>query len=132
MDKQLYECVDCGWIGTDEEKLVLPDGSGMDVHSCPNCFNDSFYYAKDGALPSSLDSRKTVGVSVDFVCRLASKQDWVNKIPAVLPDKDAAETWLFIDQQGNQLTTGQDFQAAEELGTYPVDVYKPTRVSSRI
>ncbi len=63
-----------------------------------------------------------------LILTLNSKQDWIRKVPNMLPDKRRAEQRLWIDTNGNILTIGEDFQAAEVMCTYPVKVYSLNRV----
>ncbi len=64
---------------------------------------------------------------------LESKQDWINKCPGFIPEKKSrAELWLWLDNKGNTLTMGEDFEAAEELNTFPVRVYKLIRTSETL
>lgn len=61
---------------------------------------------------------------------LESKQDWVNKVPRILPDKRSkAEQWIWVDKNGNTFEVGADFIKAQELGTYPCKVYRLQTVS---
>jgi hypothetical protein len=72
-------------------------------------------------------------VEAEFLFQLESKQDWVNKCPDILPHKKRGkhETWLWLDTNGNVLEIGVDFQAAKELATYPVRVYRTINVASK-
>lgn len=79
------------------------------------------------SLPSEIE---TINIKAVHLLTIRSKQEWVNKIPRHLPVKESmAEQRIFIDCQGNVLAIGEDFAAAETLGTYPVKVYKLVRVS---
>ncbi len=69
-----------------------------------------------------------------FLFQLESKQEWINKVPRILPPKIRNnEQFLWIDTNGNVLEIGADFKAAEEMGTYPVKVYRtiPVRVAQK-
>jgi|GEM_PF-7032905 len=46
MDNTKYECTDCGWIGTDQEKAII-NIDGWDCRACPKCENEEFYIAKN-------------------------------------------------------------------------------------
>lgn len=71
----------------------------------------------------------TIQVQAEPLFELASKQDWVNKVPGILPDKKRREEkWIWIDKNGNSLEIGLDFMVAEELQTYPVKVYRLIQV----
>jgi hypothetical protein len=70
-----------------------------------------------------------IKVRGELITVLKSKQDWINRIPDVLPEKRKAEQRLFTDKNGNCLTIGEDFSSAERIGSYPVFVYSLQRVS---
>jgi len=64
---------------------------------------------------------------------LQSKDEWVRKVPRHLPKKQfAAETWICIDSNGDQLAIGEDFSAAEEKASYPVCFYRLQRVANTL
>jgi hypothetical protein len=65
----------------------------------------------------------------ELILTLESKQEWVNKIPNHLPEKRYAEQRLWLDKNGNCLTIGEDFAAAEKAESYPVRVYSLQRVA---
>lgn len=68
-----------------------------------------------------------------LIFQLESKADWIAKCPGFIPEKKSrAENWLWIDSNGNNLTIGEDFQAAEDLSTYPVKVYRLLRTSETL
>jgi hypothetical protein len=71
----------------------------------------------------------TIEINVEFVLELASKNDWINKIPRHLPELPMRENLLWIDSNGNSLTIGEDFQKAEDMRSYPVKIYRQVRVS---
>ena len=49
MDNTKYECTECSWVGTDEEKeIILIDG--WDCRACPKCKNEEFYVVRKEAL----------------------------------------------------------------------------------
>jgi len=65
-----------------------------------------------------------------IVTVLKSKQDWISRIPRDLPsDHKRSDVLLWVDKFGMVLSTGEDFQAAEEAESYPVTVYRLTRLS---
>lgn len=69
-------------------------------------------------------------INGELIITLNSKNEWVRKIPRHLPEKKYYnEQFLFIDANGNKLAMGEDFTAAERIGSYPVRVYRHTRVS---
>lgn len=66
-----------------------------------------------------------IQVNGEFLFELKSKQEWINKVPRILPEKKHYnETWLWIDCKGNQILNGSDFINAENKQTYPVKVYR--------
>ena len=65
----------------------------------------------------------------ELVLTLESKRDWVRKVPAYLPEKTRAERLIWLDANNNSLTIGEDFSAAEKMKSYPVKVYRVTRVA---
>lgn len=73
-----------------------------------------------------------ITVNAVFVIELKSKQDWVNKLPQSLPTLARGEEFIFIDSNGNFLTMGADFSAAEEIKTYPVKVYVKYRTFNEL
>lgn len=84
------------------------------------------YLAED-----NIDVAEEVGkVTINATCvlTLISKNDWVWSVPDKLPAKRYnGEKFLFIDSHGNYLHQGEDFNAATELRSYPVNVYAPVR-----
>jgi len=71
-----------------------------------------------------------ITVNGEFLFELKSKQDWVNRVPNILPDKiRAAEQWLWVDKNHNVLEIGKDFMSAELQGSYPCRVYRLQNVS---
>ena len=62
---------------------------------------------------------------------LDSKQQWVNRLPQIAPEKiRAGETWVWVDINGNVFESGKDFMVAEEKATYPCKVYRLQNVAS--
>lgn len=73
---------------------------------------------------------ETIQVKGELLFELASKQQWVNRVPHILPDKiRAGETWIWVDKNGNVFECGADFMAAEEHETYPCKVYRLSNVA---
>jgi hypothetical protein len=71
-----------------------------------------------------------IEVNGEFLFELASKQQWVNRVPQILPDKiRAGETWVWVDKNGNVFECGADFIAAEKHDTYPCKVYRLCNVA---
>lgn len=60
-------------------------------------------------------------VNAEFLFQLNSKQEWVNRVPNILPEKTTkAEEWIWIDTNGNYMAIGEDFEAARNMDSYPV------------
>lgn len=73
---------------------------------------------------------ETIKVKGELLFILSSKQDWVNRVPRILPEKiRGGETWIWIDKNGNVFECGADFMAAEEMNTYPCRVYRLANVA---
>jgi hypothetical protein len=71
-----------------------------------------------------------IEVNAEFLFELKSKQEWINKVPRILPDKiRAGETWAWVDKNGNVFECGSDFMEAETHSTYPCKVYRLVTVS---
>lgn len=74
---------------------------------------------------------ETLKVKGELLFELSSKQDWVNRVPRILPEKiRGGEQWIWLDKNGNVFECGLDFEVAEELGTYPCRVYRLCNVAS--
>jgi hypothetical protein len=70
-----------------------------------------------------------VTVNAELIIILDSKNEWIRKIPNMLPQKKYyKEDFLWVDKNDNQLVMGEDFSAAEEMDSYPVRVYRMQRV----
>lgn len=64
---------------------------------------------------------------------LESKQDWIRSVPNLLPEKEShLEEWLWVDNEGNTLRIGEDFTSAEELKSYPINVYRLIRATESL
>lgn len=61
---------------------------------------------------------------------LHSKQEWINRVPDILPRLPKHESLLFVDSNHNILTIGKDFAVAEENDSYPVRIYHLVRCES--
>lgn len=70
-----------------------------------------------------------IEVQAEFIIEFKSKSEWVNNCPKCLPFKPAGEEWIWLDKNGNTLTNGMDFMAAEKALTFPVKVFRTKRVS---
>ena len=68
----------------------------------------------------------------EFLFELQSKQQWINRVPQILPDKirGKGEQWVWVDKNGNVFECGADFSDAEKNETYPCKVYRLQSVSS--
>jgi hypothetical protein len=46
-----------------------------------------------------------IQVNAVLLFELANKQQWINRVPQILPDKiRAGETWIWVDKNGNDRT----------------------------
>jgi len=71
-----------------------------------------------------------IEVNGELLFELKSKQDWVNRVPRILPDKTrGTEQWVWVDKNGNIFECGSDFMAAEKSETYPCKVYRLQNVA---
>jgi thioredoxin-related protein len=74
-----------------------------------------------------------ISINAEPFLVLESKNEWVRKVPDYLPKKQfAAETWICIDKNGDQLAIGEDFTAAETKASYPVTFYRLQRVANTL
>lgn len=65
-----------------------------------------------------------VTVNGELLFELSSKQDWINRVPKILPPKRTGEQWIWVDKNGDIFERGADFMAAEENNYYPCKVYR--------
>lgn len=73
---------------------------------------------------------ENITVKGEFLFELQSKQQWLQKVPSILPEKTrGGEQWLWVDKNGNVFEKGLDFSVAEEKATYPCKVYRLQSVS---
>lgn len=70
-----------------------------------------------------------IKINGELIAKLANKRQWFNQVPDILPKLPAQEKLLFVDKNGNILTIGEDFMAAEKQESYPVSIYHLTRTS---
>ncbi len=69
-------------------------------------------------------------VTGELLFELADKQEWINKVPKILPKKTRrGEQWIWVDRNGYVFERGEDFMAAEKNDTYPCRVYRLCNVS---
>ena len=74
--------------------------------------------------------KELINVNAEFLFELSSKQDWVNRVPNILPDKiRAGESWIWLDKNNNVFECGADFIAADNHDTYPCKVYRLSNVN---
>lgn len=72
-----------------------------------------------------------ITLNAELLFELANKQQWINRVPQILPEKTrGAETWVWVDINGNVFECGADFTAAEKQETYPCKVYRLNNVSN--
>lgn len=101
-------------------------------YGCWMPIDDEFYaeflkIQKAFEQPSLL--RERIAFKGELILELKSQNDWVNKVPRMLPEKTrAGERFIFLDKHGHVLESGADFMAAEVIGSYPVRVYRPISV----
>lgn len=66
-----------------------------------------------------------IKVKGELLFVLENKQQWVNRLPQILPEKTrGGEQWVWVDKNGNVFELGPDFTAAEQFSTYPCKVYR--------
>lgn len=74
-----------------------------------------------------------ISVNAEFLFELQSKQQWINRIPQILPNKiRGGEQWIWLDKFGNVFEAGADFSAAENLDSYPCKVYRVVNVNTAL
>ena len=72
---------------------------------------------------------KKVTFNGELLLTLESKADWIHNVPDRLPPQViAAEQRIWIDRNGYCLSIGEDFEAAMQMASYPVKVYRQIRV----
>lgn len=72
-----------------------------------------------------------ITVNAELLFVLENKQQWINKVPGILPCKiRAGEEWIWVDKNGNTFECGADFSAAEKSNSFPCKVYRLQSVSS--
>ena len=68
---------------------------------------------------------QTITLHGQLIFTIDSFNYWRNKYgPHCLPPKNNGESFLYVDTMGNRLESGADFRAANEIGSYPVSVYR--------
>ena len=77
-------------------------------------------------------TKEKITVNAELLFVLESKQQWVNRVPGILPPKiRGGETWIWVDKNGDVFECGRDFIAAEEKETYPCRVYRLSNVAGQ-
>jgi len=76
---------------------------------------------------------EVIEVRAELLFELSSEQDWVKRVPRILPKKiRAGETWIWVDKNGDVFECGSDFMAATKLGTYPCKVFRLSNVAGTL
>lgn len=83
----------------------------------------------DAEIPPFLGDT-AIKINGQFMLQLNSKAEWVRKLPEALPKIGMSDKYLFVDKNGDLLTIGADFIAAEKKSSYPVRVYLAQRTST--
>ena len=66
-----------------------------------------------------------ITVKGELLFELESKQQWINRVPQILPEKTrGGEQWIWVDKNGNVFECGLDFTIADKEATYPCKVYR--------
>lgn len=67
----------------------------------------------------------SIVLNAELLFELKSKQDWINRVPKILPNKIRGnEVWVWADKNGNVFECGLDFSEAEKHDTYPCKVFR--------
>lgn len=76
---------------------------------------------------------ENIKINAELIITLTSKNDWINRIPRCLPEKQYyKEEFLWVDSDGNKMVQDSDFMAAEVMCTYPVKVYRFITASQEV
>lgn len=71
-----------------------------------------------------------IRLKAEFVFQLHSKQEWINRVPHILPKKKfEAEKLVWVDKNGHSFEIGLDFNIAQITDSYPCKVYRLIRVA---
>jgi len=114
------------------ENLVIYCDSFGEVYAREwNEFHEKFEFVEQKETDQNSDeSDPKPSFNGELIITLNSKDEWVRNIPRHLPEKNYyKEQFIWIDANGNTLVMGEDFAAAERIGSYPVKVYRHIRVS---
>lgn len=64
-------------------------------------------------------------VNAELLFVLESEQQWVNRVPKMLPEKTrSGEQWIWLDKNGNVFEAGRDFMSATRQNSYPCKVFR--------
>lgn len=76
---------------------------------------------------------ENIKIKGELLFTLNSKQQWVNRVPSILPDKIRRnEKFLWVDKNGNIFESGEDFTNAEKIDSYPCKVYRLFTVTQAV
>lgn len=82
--------------------------------------------------PPAPKGTEKITVNAEFLFELQSQEEWITKIPSILPRKiRVGESWIWVDANGNVFEKGLDFMEAEKNSSYPCKVYRLCSVSSQ-
>lgn len=84
-------------------------------------------YSKD---PLPEECVRDITVKGELLFELANKNQWINRVPQILPENQRGESWVWVDKNGNVFECGADFSAAEKAETYPCKVYRLQSVAA--
>lgn len=70
-----------------------------------------------------------ITINATLVYEIPTKNHWINYFPGAVPEIPGIEEYLFLDKNGNTVTCGEDFMAAEKQSTFPIKVYLLQRVT---
>lgn len=70
-----------------------------------------------------------IKVNGKLVFEIHSKNHWINSFPGAIPNLPMSEQYLWIDNNGNIATCGEDFMYAETEDSYPIKIYHLQRIS---
>lgn len=74
--------------------------------------------------------KTVIVVNAELLFTLESKQEWINRVPRILPKKTrGGEQWIWVDKNGDVFEKGSDFEAAQKHDTYPCKVFRLQSVS---
>lgn len=117
------KCLDAT-IEIQKELLRQAKRAGLDDQQT-DLINENIISKCEEVLKPLFNDKNKASVSVTLLLTLTSKADWIRKCPSCLPDKERfEEKFLFVDKEGNVLENGGDFMDAQDLGLYPVKVYR--------